>query len=174
MRAGQPPWRGFTLVELTAVLVVLALLLTAGMPSMAAMMARQRLQATARHLQADVALARQQAVAQRQAVHVSLQAGAHWCWALSLDVAVDCRSARQGGAVIKVVRADDHPHVALDEAAAMALDGRNGTRLSATGQALFSAGQGVQLAVRLNTLGRAHVCTPAGAMAGVPACGSGG
>lgn len=174
MRAGPPPRGGFTLVELAAVLVVLALLLTAGMPSMAAMMARQRLQASARHLQADVALARQQAVAQRQTVHVSLQPGAHWCWALSLDVAVDCRIARQGGAVIKVVRAEDHPHVMLDEAAAMALDGRNGTRLSPPGQALFSAGRGVQLAVRLNTLGRAQVCAPGAGVVGVPACGAGG
>ncbi|MDT7836574.1 pilus assembly FimT family protein [Aquabacterium sp. OR-4] len=166
----RPARAGFTLVELAIVLVVLALLLVAGVPSLGAALARHRLQATARALQADVALARQLAVARGLVAHITLQPGPHWCWALSLDTPVDCRVARQGGPVIKVVHAEAHPNITLDEAAAMALDGRSGTRLSPPGQSLFVSRHGDRLSLRLNTLGRANLCTTAGALPGVQAC----
>lgn len=166
--------RGFTLVELAIALAVLAVLVAAGVPSFGAALARHRLQAAAQHLQADLSLARQQAVAHGQSAHLSLQPGTQWCWALSLGVAVDCRNARpgafDGGEVLKVVHADAHPNTTLAEAAPMALDARTGTRLSAAGQALFTSRHGDRLAVQLNTLGRAHLCAPAAPVSGVPAC----
>lgn len=165
---------GFTLVELAVVLAVLAVLVAAGVPSFGAALARHRLQAAAQHLQADLSLARQQAVAHGQSAHLSLQAGAPWCWALSLGTAVDCRTAQpgavDGGQVLKVVHADAHPHITLAQAMPMALDARSGTRLSAPGQALFTSRHGDRLAVQLNTLGRAHLCAPAAPISGVPPC----
>ena len=113
---------GFTLVELAIVLAVLAVLVAAGMPPFGAALARHRLQAAAHHLQADLSLARQEAVAHGQSAHLSLQPGAQWCWALSLGAAVDCRQATpgafNGGQVLKVVHADAHPNTTLAEAEA--------------------------------------------------------
>ncbi|MEK8048938.1 GspH/FimT family pseudopilin [Ideonella sp. DXS22W] len=177
-RVAAPSRLGFTLVELAIAMAVLAVLMAAGAPSFSAAIARHRLQATARHLQADLSLARQEAVTRGLPAHVSLQAGAQWCWALSLGAAVDCRNARPGafagGRVIKVVRADAHPNITLGQADAMVLDGRTGTRVSEPGQVLFLAAHGERLALRLNTLGRATLCTPAGAISGVPACATPG
>lgn len=165
---------GFTLVELAIAMSVVAILVAAGAPSFSAAIARHRLQATARHLQADLSLARQEAVTRGLPAHVSLQPGAQWCWALSLGAPVDCRNAQPGlfagGRVVKVVHAAAHPSIALGQADAMVLDGRTGTRASPPGQVLFLGGHGERLALRLNTLGRANLCTPAGAISGVPAC----
>lgn len=169
---------GLTLVELAITLAVLAVLVAAGVPSFGAALARHRMQAAARHLQTDLSLARQEAVARGQSAHISLQTGAQWCWALSLGTAVDCRQARagavDGGQVLKVVRADAHPNTVLAEAVPMALDARTGTRLSAPGQVLFNSSHGDRLAVHLNTLGRAVLCAPAAPIPGVPVCEAAG
>ncbi len=164
---------GFTLLELVIALTLVGLFGAMALPSFASLVARQRLHAAAHHLQADIALARQEAGRRAQAVHLAFQPGAQWCYMLSTGPAGDCRQAGATSAasgVIRVVRAADHPGVLLLEAGAMALDGRSGASLTGIARARFASLEGLQLQVSLGPLGRASVCAPAAKVAGMPAC----
>ena len=170
VRATRRP--GFTLLELVVALAIAAVLGAIATPSFGGLLARQRLQAAAHHLQADIALARHEANRRGLTVHLMFQPGPRWCYALSTGVGIDCRQAvvSPGSGVVKVVNAADHPGITLLDAAAMAMDGRNGTSLLADGHARFASGEGQQLQVRLGPLGRANLCAPAAPMAGTAPC----
>ena len=163
---------GFTLLELVVALAIAAVLGAIATPSFTGLMARQRLQAAAHHLQADISLARHEANRRGVTVHLMFQPGPQWCYGLSAGMGIDCRQATvaAGNGVIKVVRAADHTGIVLMDAAAMAMDGRSGTSLLADGHARFASGEGQQLQVRLGPLGRASLCTPAAPIAGTPPC----
>ena len=166
---------GFTLLELAVVMAITTVLGALAVPSFSGLIARQRLKSVAYGLQADIALARQEAGRRGQPVHLMFQPGPQWCYVLSAGIGIDCRqaSAAPGNGVIKVVRGPDHPGVTLLAASAMAMDPRNGTSLLAEGQARFaSPTAGEQLQVHLGRLGRANVCAPATPVAGAPACPS--
>ena len=166
---------GFTLLELAIVMAITCVLGALAVPSFSGLIARQRLKSAAYGLQADIALARQEAGRRGQPVHLMFQPGAQWCYALSAGIGVDCRQAgpAAGSGVLKVVRAPDHPGITLMAATAMAMDSRSGASLLAEGQARFASPRtGEQLQVHLGRLGRAHVCAPATPVAGAPACPS--
>ncbi len=166
------PRSGFTLLELMIAVAIAGVLAAIATPSFTDLLARQRLQAVAHQLQADIALARQEASRRGQTVHLAFHPGPRWCYALSVGPVRDCRdsaSARDSG-VIKVVHGPDFPGVQLLDAGAMALDAAQGTALQSTGQARFASSQGEQLQVRLGRLGRASLCTPAAPIAGTPPC----
>lgn len=168
----SPRAGGFTLLELVIALTIVGMLGAMALPSFASLVARQRLHATAYHLQADITLARQEAGKRAQPVHLGFQPGTQWCYVLSVGIGIDCRQANvaPGNGVIKVVRAADHPGVLLLQADAMALDGHSGASLTGMGHARFASSEGQQLQVRLGQLGRASVCAPAAKVAGIPAC----
>jgi type IV fimbrial biogenesis protein FimT len=163
---------GFTLLELVIAMAITVLLGAMAMPTFSSLVARERLQAAAHHLQADIAYARLEAGRRAQPVHLMFQPGTQWCYALSAGIGVDCRQAASaaGNGVIKVVHAADQPGVLLLEASAMALDGRSGASLTGIGHARFASSEGQQLQVNLGQLGRASLCAPADAVAGTPPC----
>ena len=161
---------GFTLLELMIALAIAGVLAAMATPSFAELLARQRLQAVAHQLQADIALARQEASRRGQTVYLSFRTGARWCYALSAGGARDCTAGAGDSATIKVVHGPEFPGVTLAEASAIALDARQGAALNGSGQARFVSSLGDQLQVRLGPLGRGSLCAPAGAIAGTPAC----
>lgn len=168
-RARRP---GFTLLELMIAVAISAVLGAIATPSFTGLIARQRLQGAAHHLQADIAMARFEAGRRGQTVHLIFQPGPQWCYMLSTGGGTDCRQARgtHDSAVIKVVSVLDHPGVTLLDASAMALDARTGSSLQAPGQARFSSSDGQQLRVRLGRLGHASLCAPTAPVAGTPPC----
>jgi Tfp pilus assembly protein FimT len=176
--AARPPVRrraGFTLLELAVVLAITIVLGAVAVPSFSGLVARQRLKSVAHGLQADIALARQEAGRRGMAVHLMFHPGPQWCCGVSAGFGVDCRQAQAapGNGVIKVVRAADHAGTTLLEASAMAIDPRNGSSLLADGHARFASPQaGQQLQVQLGRLGRASVCAPAAPVPSTPACPS--
>jgi prepilin-type N-terminal cleavage/methylation domain-containing protein len=163
---------GFTLLELVIAIAITVVLGALTLPSYNSLLSRQRLLATARDLQADIAFAREEAGRRGQAVYLVFQPGAQWCYAIGSQATADCQGTAvlAGGPVIKVVRATDHPGTVLSQASTMALDGRNGTRLLGAGQASFASPHGLQLQVRLGPLGRSAVCAPGAPVSGLPAC----
>ena len=162
---------GFTLLELMITLAVLGAMAT---PSFSAMIDRQRLQAAAHHLQADIALARHESAKRRQAVHLRFQPGTAWCYALSTGATVDCRQPASAAlpGVIKLVRGSESAGVRLLQADAMVFQADNDAGLQAlqAGQASFSSREGLQLRLRLGPMGRASLCAPAGQLPGTPPC----
>ncbi len=165
---------GFTLLELMITLAIVSVLGAIATPSFSALIDRQRLQAAAHHLQADIALARQESAKRRQTVHLRFQTGAAWCYAISTGAPVDCRqdAAATLPGVIKLVRASESAGVRLLQADAMAFQADNDVSLPAlhAGQASFSSREGVQLRLRLGALGRANLCAPDGHLPGTPPC----
>jgi type IV fimbrial biogenesis protein FimT len=165
--------RGFTLLELAIALAITAVLAAMALPTFASLVARQRLQAAAEHLKADIALARQEAGRRAQPVHLVFQPGSQWCYAIGTGAVGDCRQALAGGpgsGLIKLVRGSDQPGVQLLLATPMTLDSRTGASLRSDSLARFVSAEGQQLQVRLNRLGHTSVCAPAAAVAGTPAC----
>ena len=163
------------MLELAVVMAVTIVLGAVALPSFSGLVARQRLKSVAHGLQADIALARQEAGRSGQAVHLMFHPGPQWCYALSTGIGIDCRQAAMapGSSVLKVVRAADHAGTTLVDATAMAIDPRNGTSLLAAGHARFASPQaGQQLQVQLGRLGRASVCAPTAPVPGTPACPS--
>ncbi len=180
--SAEPPrslWAGFTLIELVISIAVMAVLGAIAMPNLSALLSRQRLQAAAHHLQADVALARQESGRRGQLVQLQFEPGADWCYVISTGVGTGtsnhCRTATPapGNGVIKVVHAADHPGIELLEASTMLIDaGSSGALplLRINGQARFGNREGQQLQVRLGPQGRASLCASGVAVGGVPVC----
>lgn len=155
-------------------LAILAVLGAIATPSFSALIDRQRLQAAAHHLQADIALARHESAKRRQTVHLRFQTGAAWCYALSTGAPVDCQQAAAATlpGVIKLVRASESAGVRLLQADAMVFQADNDASLPAlhAGQASFSSREGLQLRLRLGPMGRASLCAPEGHLPGTPRC----
>lgn len=171
-RAAAAHRGGFTLLELVIAIAIAVVLGAMTLPSYTSLVSRQRLVATARDLQADIAHAREEANRRGQPVYLVFQPGTRWCYALSTRPGADCRHSGQtpDGTTLKTVRADEHPGIDLRQSTTMALDGRNGTSLLGVGFARFASAHGLQLQVRLGPLGRSTVCAPEPSVSGMPAC----
>jgi type IV fimbrial biogenesis protein FimT len=160
--------RGLTLLELLVVLAIVAVMMTLALPSFGSIVARHRLKAAAEQLSADLGELRLLAVQRGQALHLDLQPGTQWCYALTTVSGCDCRVPQ--GCQLKTVRAADHPGVTLLAGGDMLVDARNIAPLQHSGHALLQGSEGAQLRVGLTPLGRPKVCAPNGAVPGYPTC----
>ncbi len=176
-RRPKPP--GFTLVEMVMALAVMAVLGAIATPSLSALLARQRLQAAAHELQADIAQAKLESSQRGQPVQLRFQTGTSWCYALSVGPEVDCTTlkpnatASLANGLIKVVRGSEHAGVTLLAAQTMTIDAvRSNALLSAAGPgwARFASRDGQQLQVRLGPQSRASLCAPGAPLDRIAAC----
>lgn len=161
--------RGLTLLELGAVLAVVAIVTTAALPSLSGWVARQRLKSAAEQLAAQLSEARFEAVRRGVAIHFStLGQGREWCWAIGTAPGLNC--AVDQASALRLVRHADHRGVQLVESGPLAFDPKDG-RLSGAGAAVvLRADTGETLKVRLGPLGRAAVCSPDGAFSYAARC----
>jgi type IV fimbrial biogenesis protein FimT len=159
------PRRGLTLIELVVVLGIVALLMTLALPSFAGMLSRHRLKAAAEQLAMDLGELRLQAAQRAVPLHLDVQPGAQWCWALAVAAGCDCRVPQ--GCQMKTVRAQEHPGIVLPDAQPMRIDPQPG---ASRGAVLLQSADGHQLKVAISPLGRPKVCAPGGAVPGYPAC----
>ena len=159
------PRRGLTLLEMLVALAIVAVLMTLALPSFGNMISRHRLKAAAEQMSMDLAELRMQSTQRGQTMHVSLSAGAQWCYALAVAGGCDCRVPQ--GCQLKTVRAKDHPGVTLLEGQDLRIDPQPG---QGGGSALLQGSDGARLRVGLSPLGRPKVCAPAAAVPGFAAC----
>lgn len=163
--------RGLTLIELIIALAVLAVLGALASPSMGSRMARQRLQAAAETLAADLSDARFEAARRGAALHVQATPGAGWCWAVSTAPACPCGEAAP--CQLHRVAAADHPGVRLVEGGALRLEPAPGSadgKLAGGPVALFESPRGGRLRVDVTALGRPRICASQGSWPRIAAC----
>jgi type IV fimbrial biogenesis protein FimT len=157
--------RGLTLLEMMVALAIVALLTTLALPSFASIMSRHRLKAAAEQLSMDLAELRLLAAQRGQPLHLNLNSGAQWCYALAVAAGCDCRVPQ--GCQLKTVRAQDHPGVTLLPGQDLRIDPQPG---HGGGSALLQGSDGARLRVSVSPLGRPKVCAPEVAVPGFAAC----
>jgi type IV fimbrial biogenesis protein FimT len=158
------PGQGLTLLEMMVALAIVAVLMTLALPSFGSMMSRHRLKAAAEQMATDLAELRMLAVQRGQPLHVNLNTGTQWCYALAVSSGCDCRVPQ--GCQLKTVRAADHPGVMLLEGQDLRIEPQPG----GSGGALLQSRDGATLRVGLSPLGRAKICAPAVAVPGFAPC----
>ena len=160
--------RGLTLLELMVALAIVAVLMTLALPSFGSILARHRLKAAAEQLAADLAELRLLAAQRGQPLHLNVQPGTQWCYALATVSGCDCRVAQS--CQLKTVRATDHPGVTLAEGGEVTVNPQFIGPTLYSGQALLRGSEGAALRVGLTPLGRPKVCAPQAAVAGTAPC----
>lgn len=158
--------RGVTLLELTVALAVLAVLGALALPSLGARLDQQRLHGAAEAWVADINEARFEAARQGRAMHVVVQAGDAWCWAVATQESCPCGQAQ--ACELRSARPRDHAGVRLLDAQPLHLTPTG--RAESAGSATFESRRGARLRVDVQTLGRARICAPGGASQRYPAC----
>lgn len=167
-RAG-PARRGFTLLEVAVVLVLVAILAAAAVPSYRTFLQRQQLRDVADLLRQDLRKAREMSVQAKAPIFLSLQGGKAWCWGISRDQPCDCGPVLAGSGssdpqtgkpqACLAVRhqGSEFAQVLLDSGADAAFEPGLG-QASRHGSTHFSTAAGDQLHVQLNNMGRVHIC----------------
>jgi type IV fimbrial biogenesis protein FimT len=159
------PRRGLTLLESMIALAIVAVLATLALPSFGSMLSRHRLKAAAEQMSMDLAELRLLATQRGQTMHVSLSAGAQWCYALAVAGGCDCRVPQ--GCQLKTVRSTDHPGVTLLAGEDLRIDPQPGPERAG---ALLQGSDGARLQVGVSPLGRPRICSPGASVAGYAAC----
>lgn len=148
--------RGFTLIEAAFVMAVLAIILSAAVPSYAGYVARQRLRHVAELLEMDLRRARELSVSETRDVHVSFHSGPQWCWGTSRATACDCVTAMPR-CELGSVSSRDHKGTLLQSGKGITFQAGMGNALDWTRIGL-SNDRNQQLYIDLNPLGRPSIC----------------
>jgi hypothetical protein len=140
-----------TLLELSIVLVVLAVLAAVAVPSFSAAMDRGRLKSTAETLLADAA------------------AAGRWCYAIATRPDCGCAAGAPAcpGERLHRVGGEQHPAVAVLELRAIVFEPEGRAQ---PGGATLATARGEKLRVDTPSGGRSRICSPGGSVAGYPAC----
>ena len=158
--------RGLTLLEISIALALLAVLGAVAVPSLGARLDQQRLYTAAEAMVADVNEARFEAARQGRALHVVMQTGDNWCWAVATQENCPCGQAQ--ACELRNSQPRDHAGVRLLAGQTLHL-GANG-RAEAGGSATLESRRGSRLRVDVQLLGRPRVCTLTGSAVRYPAC----
>ena len=156
--------RGFSLLELAAVLAVTGILISVAVPSYAHFMQRQQLRLAADTLLQDLRRTRELSVNTPVSLFATFHGGPKWCWGISRGLPCDCAGnvtpTHKPLARCDIARGDNQAQfkdVTMGSAQDFEFKPGLGQAAQAGAVALHTKkGQSVQ--VVLNWLGRAHVC----------------
>lgn len=151
-----PPCRGFTLVEMVVVSVLLVVLLSVAVPSLQAAVARVRLEGVVNELGGDLQYARAEAVRRREAV------------ALQVDAAGAAYTVQAGNLALKAVALP--ADITLSPGGEVVFDGLRGTTGADSVLDGQSLSQPVRLRIGVTSIGRLRLCTPDDSFGGYPSC----
>lgn len=180
--------KGMTLVELVAVIAIIAVLVGLAVPSMSVYFEKARLRGAADDIVALLAEARQSAVKQNKQVHVRVDYnGTNWC--VGANPAADplapgdrildaqpCDCALPAACGLRSLSAASYSGVKrpLGGTLNLRFDPKLGTlsNLGATAIVLESQSSNFRLVVNVNPIGQARVCRPVakGIITGYPDC----
>jgi type IV fimbrial biogenesis protein FimT len=151
-----PRSRGFTLLEAVVTVAVLAIILSAAIPSYASYLARQRLRHVAELLELDLRRARELSVNENRNIYVAFQSGPQWCWGLSRQAACGCATG-QPRCELGSVGYQDYKGTLLQSGQSIAFQAGMGRALDWT-RIGISNDRNQQLYLDLNPLGRPSIC----------------
>ena len=156
--------RGFTLLELLAVLAITGILVSAAVPTYASFMQRQQLRLAADTLMQDLRLARELSVNTPASIFLTFHPGPQWCWGVSRALPCDCAGnvtpADKPRARCDVASGDNREHfkdVMMDTAQDIEFAPGLGQVIQ-SGAAALRTKNGQNIRVVLNRMGRAHLC----------------
>ena len=158
--------RGLTLLELVIALAVLTVLSALAMPSFSAQIDQQRLSGAAEALLSDIQEARFEAARQQRSLHLVVQPGATWCWAVALQP--DCPCGQRQACELRSAQAADHPGIVLSQALPLQLQAAG--HMGSSGSAVLQSRHGARLQLKVHALGRGHWCTLPGPTTRYPPC----
>jgi type IV fimbrial biogenesis protein FimT len=172
--------RGFTIIELMIVIVVVAVLLTLAIPAFREFIARNRLEGVVSELVTDLQYARSEAVSRNENVGL-LTGAAGTCYTIYQDVSplvgsCNCTGAGAtpvctGGALaIKTVGFDGTGVSATATTMFRFEPVRGSLTGAATNAVLSSSVGGWQLQADVMAVGRVKACSPSGTFKGYPTC----
>jgi type IV fimbrial biogenesis protein FimT len=158
--------RGLTLLELAIAMAILAILAAVALPHMGVQLDQRRLHAAAEALASDLAEARFEAARQGRPIHLVVQPGTAWCWALATQPACPC--GQRQACELRSASPADHTGVQVFQSQPMLLSATGAAQ--ATGAATLESRRGARLRVEMHALGRPRICTEQGPTARYPAC----
>ncbi|MFT7774918.1 Tfp pilus assembly protein FimT/FimU [Roseateles sp.] len=148
--------RGFTLIEVVFVLAVLAIILSAAVPSYTSYLARQRLRHVAELLELDLRRARTLSVDEGRDIHVSFGSGPQWCWGASRTAPCDCATGLPR-CELGSITYREHKGMLLQAGQGVTFQAGMGRALGWT-RIGISNDRNQQLRIDLNPLGRPQIC----------------
>jgi type IV fimbrial biogenesis protein FimT len=175
---GHRPQRGLTLLELTIVVAITAIVAAAAAPSFAALVDARRLESAATRLATDIQLARSEAIARNRPLRLSLFTGTGaTCWIVHSGAAADCRCSDVAGAVCGdgartitgVALANSERVSVAGNVASIVFDPLHGTS-TPTGTLRVVGARGSAVHHIVNVVGRVRSCSPEGAVPGYSRC----
>lgn len=153
-RAGR---RGFTLIELMIVIVVLAIVTLVAGPSLTEVLAKNTVKGAANEAFADLHYARSESVQRNAAVNVAFSSSGY---TITTGVGTTLKSVSFNG-----------PTLAAGASASIVFSPTRATAASTGMPVEFAHAQTTAtLRVTVNTLGRAEICSPSGTMTGYSPC----
>ncbi|MDO9095517.1 MAG: GspH/FimT family pseudopilin [Rubrivivax sp.] len=158
--------RGLTLLELAIAMAILTLLAAVALPSLGTQLEQRRLHAAAEALASDLGEARFEAARRGQPVHLVVQNGSHWCWALATHPGCPC-GQRQACELRSATPAD---HAGVQQLQGQAIELNATGSAQNLGQATLESRRGSRLRVQMQALGRPRICTELGPSVRYPTC----
>ncbi len=152
------PARGFTLIEVAFVLVIVGILLSAAVPSYANYLARQKLRQVAELLELDLRQARAVSVNDNVPVYVSFESGRQWCWGANRGTPCNCATGVPRCSLLGM-DSREHRGVLLQAGRGVSFEGGLGRAVGWTLIGL-SNDRNHQIHIDLNPLGRPQLCGP--------------
>ena len=167
------PQRGFTLIELTVTLAVVAILLGIGIPAVSGVMDRQNLKNAGETLASDLRLARSEAIAMGTAVAVSAEfsAGEEWSYVISDSTGntiVERSRDDFGGLVDMAVSATDFSDADGDGLRDIQFSATRSMSQVGSGAISFTSGN-LTVEISRNLMGRVVICSNSAGL-GYPSC----
>lgn len=168
--------KGFTLIEMMIVVVILGIVAAIAVPSFNSYFERERVKRAAEDIYGLILQAKSEGPIRDTNMSVSVNSGA-WCVGFSATPGCACNTnscrinvatATGANGVVQVVSGADYPNVAIAGISGTTFDRLRGTASTAGNITVSSGGSSLQ--IQISSEGRVRLCRPGGNSTGYKSC----